>query len=85
MADRNFATAPFLHLVGELGLRAVVRLKDDVPTLLEAAQRRYAVAPPTGTFAVDRDHIEVWDAGDFDPWETLHWETPPAVQLAESR
>lgn len=75
VADGKFATAPFLHLVGELGLRAVVRLKDNVPTLLEAAQRRYAVQPPTDTFAAQRDHVEIWDAGDFDPWETLHWET----------
>ena len=59
VADGKFATAPFLHTVGELGLRAVIRLKDNLPALLEAAQQRYAGQLPTETFAEERDHVEV--------------------------
>ena len=32
-------------------------------------------SPPIDTFQRGEDRIEVWDAGDFDPWETLDWRT----------
>jgi len=31
VVDGEFATAPFLHTVGDLGLWVVVRLKDNLP------------------------------------------------------
>ena len=37
VVDGEFATAPFLHTAGELGLRVVARLKDNLPELLAAA------------------------------------------------
>lgn len=75
VADGAFATAPFLHVAGDLGLRVVARLKDNLPTLLAAAQARFADQPPTLTWEADGERVELWDADDFDPWETLRWAT----------
>jgi hypothetical protein len=75
VVDGEFATAPFLHTAGELGLRVVARLKDNLPELLAAAQKRFPAGPPTTVFQYGADRVEVWDAEDFDPWETLDWQT----------
>jgi hypothetical protein len=75
VVDGEFATAPFLHTVGELGLRVVARLKGNLPELSAAVQARFGHRPPTATFRVGRDRVEVWDADDFDPWDTLRWAT----------
>jgi hypothetical protein len=75
VVDGKFATAPFLHTAGELGLRVVARLKDNLPELLAAAQQRFPCRPPTTVFQQGADRVELWDAEDFDPWRTLHWET----------
>lgn len=79
VVDAEFAKAPFLHAANELGLRVVVRLKDNHPELLEAVQRQYAGQLPTATFEEGSDRIEVWDGDHFDPWETLRWETVRVV------
>lgn len=75
VADGEFATAPFLHAVGALGLRVVVRLKENVPSVYAAARQRYAGTPPTGRFTERGDQVEVWDAADFAPWPGLRWAT----------
>jgi hypothetical protein len=75
VVDGGFATAPFLHTAAELGLRVVARLKDNLPELFTAAQRRFPAGPPTTVFQHGADRVEMWDGEDFDPWETLHWET----------
>ena len=75
VADGLYAGAPFIHMAGRLGLRVVIRLKANLPELLQAAQARFADRAPSSIFECDRDRIEVWDADDFDPWETLRWET----------
>ena len=75
VVDGEFATAPFLHTAGELGLRVVARLKDNLPELLAAAQKRFPAGPPATVFQYGADRVEVWDAEDFDPWETLDWQT----------
>ena len=75
VADGEYATAPFLHRVGDLGLHVVARLKANLPELYRAAQRRFASQPPAISFDDGPDRVEVWDADDFDPWETLRWET----------
>jgi hypothetical protein len=75
VADGEFATAPFLHVAGDLGLRVVARLKDNLPTLLAAAAARFTTQPPTLTFEERGERIELWDAADFDPWERLRWTT----------
>jgi len=74
VVDSKFATAPFLHVAGELGLHVVARVKDNLPQLLAAAQERYVIQHPTATFRDGRDEIEVWDADDFEPWSGLRWQ-----------
>lgn len=75
VVDGEFATAPFLHTAGEVGLHVVARLKENLPELLAAAQDRFIGQMPQATFAEGTDRVEVWDADDFDPWETLQWKT----------
>jgi hypothetical protein len=75
VVDGEFATAPFLHAVGDLHLRVVARLKGNLPELYQAAQQRFFAQPPKSRFWEGEDWVEVWDADDFDPWDTLRWET----------
>lgn len=75
VVDGEFATAPFLHAVGDLHLRVVARLKGNLPELYQAAQQRFFAQPPKTRFWEGQDWVEVWDADDFDPWDTLRWET----------
>ena len=75
VVDGEYATAPFLHAAGKLGLPVVARLKANLPELLAAAQKRFRSQPPKLTFRHGSDYVELWDAGDFDPWENLRWET----------
>jgi hypothetical protein len=73
VVDSKFATASFLQTAGELGLRVVARLKDNLPQLFAAAQERYAAQMPTARFQDGRDEIDVWDAEDFTPWRGVRW------------
>jgi Transposase DDE domain len=75
VVDGEFATAPFLHAAGDLGLPVVARLKANLPELLAAAQKRFAGQAPKLTFRHSADRVELWDAEDFDPWESLRWKT----------
>jgi hypothetical protein len=75
VVDGEFATAPFLHAAGALGLPVVARLKANLPELWAAARKRFADQPTKLTFRHGPDRIELWDAEDFDPWEGLRWET----------
>ena len=80
VADGDFATAPFLHEVGDVGLSVVARLKNNLPDLFAAAQKRFLRQPPHQVFRQGKDRVEIWDADDFDPWETLRWETVRVVR-----
>jgi hypothetical protein len=82
VVDGEFATAPFLHRAGDLGLPVVARLKGNLPELYATAQGRFVGQAPTATFAVGRDWVEVWEADDFDPWQTLRW---PMVRVLRYR
>lgn len=73
VADSEYATAPFLHAAGEAGLRVVVRLKANLPELWEEARTRFLGAPPTWSGEIAGERVDLWDAADFDPWETLRW------------
>lgn len=75
VGDGEFATAPFLHTADALGLPVVARLKGNLPELLAAAQKRFRSQPPKLSFRYRQDRVEMWDADDFDPWETLRWST----------
>jgi hypothetical protein len=85
VVDGEFATAPFLHGAGTLGLRVVARLKGNLPELYAAAQARFTAQPPTGVFLVGRDRVEMWDAEDFDPWETLRWATVRVLRYRQHK
>jgi hypothetical protein len=75
VVDGEFATAPFLHLAGDHGLWVIARLKDNLPLLSAAARQRFEGQPPHLTCTVHGERIELWDADDFDPWDTLRWPT----------
>ena len=75
VVDGEFATAPFLHTAGKLGLPVVARLRANLPELWAAAQKRFRSQPPKLTFRHGADRVALWDAEDFDPWENLRWET----------
>jgi len=73
VVDGEFATAPFLHTTEELHLKVVARLKDNLPELRAAAQKRFDSQPPTLCFQEGQDQVQLWDAADFDPWGSLRW------------
>jgi hypothetical protein len=76
VADGDYARAPFLHDAGDLGLHAVVRLKDNnLPELFRPAEPRFRSQLPHLSFRDGSDRVEVWEADDFDPWNALRWET----------
>jgi hypothetical protein len=74
VVDGKFATAS-LHTASDLGLSVVARLKDNLPELFHTAQKRFPCGPATAVFPYGQDRVEIWEADDFDPWDTLHWET----------
>jgi hypothetical protein len=82
VADGAFATAPFLHLASQLGLRVVARLKGNLPELSQAAGRLFDGQPPNSVFQYGDDRVELWDADDFPPWSTLRW---PQVRVLRYR
>lgn len=85
VADGEFATAPFLHVAGDLGLRVVARLKDNLPTLLAAAVARFTPQPPHRIVEDGGERIELWDADDFDPWATLRWPTVRVLRYRQHK
>jgi len=85
VVDGEFATAPFLHAAGDLGLRTIARLKGNLPELSSAAERRFASRPPDRRFRYESDRVEIWDADDFDPWTELRWETVRVVYYRQHK
>ena len=85
VVDGGFATAPFLHAAGDLGMRVVARLKGNLPQLFAAAQARFADQRPQHTLEEQGDRIELWDADDFDPWETLRWPTVRVLRYRQHK
>ena len=83
VADGEFARAPFLHDANDLGLYVVVRLKNNLPELFAAAQKRFVRQPPHHVFRHGKDRVEIWDADDFDPWQTLRWETVRVIRYRQ--
>ena len=85
VVDGEFATAPFLHVAGEVGVRVVARLKANLPELFTAAQARFTGQPPTVTWQERGERIELWDAADFDPWTTLRWPTVRVLRYRQHK
>lgn len=85
VGDGEYATAPFLHTVTDLGLHVVARLKNNLPELYAAAQKRFGSMPPTASLNIDTDYIELWDADDFDPWDNLRWETVRVLRYRQHK
>ena len=85
VADGKFATAPFLHTADAAGIPVLARLKDNLPELSAAVQARFGSRPPMATFTLDEDWMEVWDADDFDPWETLNWPTVRVLRYRQHK
>ncbi len=85
VADGEFATAPFLHGAEELGLPVVARLKENLPTLLAAATARFTAQAASLTCEEGGERVELWDADDFDPWETLRWTTVRVLRYRQHK
>jgi hypothetical protein len=85
VVDGNYAKAPFLHTASELGLWTLVRLKGNLPELSAAAEKRFGGQPPDHVHTVGRDRVEIWDADDFDPWETLNWSTVRVLRYRQHK
>jgi hypothetical protein len=82
VVDGGFATAPFLHTADSDGVPVVARLKENLPTLLAAARKRFEARRPQQEFMDNKDHVAIWDAENFEPWETLNW---PHVRVLRYR
>ena len=67
--------APFLHAAGEVGLPVVARLKNNLPELCQAVEKRFGSCKPARVYPDGQDRLEIGDADDFDPWETLRGDT----------
>ena len=83
VVDGEFATAPFLHAAGEAGWPVVARLKENLPELSRAAKWRFHSRPSDLVFRDSPDRVELWDADDFDPWESLEWETVRVIRYRQ--
>ena len=75
VVDGEFARAPFLHVVA--------RRKGNLPERFAAAQKRFRGQPPRQVFGHGRDRVEVWEEDDFDPWDTLRWETVRGIRYRQ--
>ena len=82
VGDGEYATAPFLHTTEAVKLPVVARVKDNLPLLAAAVRTRFDGQPPQAVFQEGDDRVEVWDADDFAPWETLDW---PTVRMLRYR
>ena len=85
VGDGAYAGAPFLHAANRLGLRVVVRLKENLPLLLQAVQRRFQQQAPTHVYRDGQNRVEIWDADDFDPWESLQWKTVRVIRYRQHK
>jgi hypothetical protein len=85
VADGEYATAPFLHAVGQLGLNVVARLKGNLHDLFQAARERFEKQKPHRVFHHAMDRVEIWDADDFDPWKTLSWPTVRVLRYRQRK
>lgn len=63
----------------------VARVKDNLPQLAAAMRARFDGQPPHAVFQEGNDRVEIWDAEDFAPWETLHWPTVRVLRYRQHK
>ena len=63
----------------------MARLKENLPELSKAADQRFRSQPPNLEFLDGDDRVEMWDADDFDPWESLQWETVRVIRYRQHK
>ena len=85
VVDSAYASAPFLHAAARVGLHVVARLKSNLPELSRAVEKRFRSQPPTRVLHEHSPRIEIWDADDFDPWETLQWSTVRVIRYRQHK
>jgi hypothetical protein len=85
VGDGAYATAPFLHTTEDVGLPVVARLKENLPLLAADVRARFDGSPPHAVFQEGDDRVEVWDADDFPPWETLDWPTVRVLRYSQHK
>jgi len=85
VGDGAYATAPFLHVCGEVCLPVVARLKDNLPSLVAAVRARFDDQPAHAVFQEGKDLIEVWDYDHFDSWEALDWPEVRALRYRQHK
>jgi len=85
VVDGEYAGAPFLHLVNRWGLRVVARLKNNLPQLHGAVQQRFPQPAPTQVYQDGQDRVEIGDADDFDPGDTLQWKTVRVLRYRQHK
>jgi len=57
----------------------------NLPELSKAARRRFSSKPPDRSFRDGLDRVEIWDADNFDPWETIRWKTVRVIGLPQHK
>lgn len=82
VADAKYAAAPFLNKVAELGLRAIVRLKENLPDLHGRATVRFNSRLRDEVIDYDGVEVEIWDDETLLPWDGLGW---PFVRVLRYR
>jgi len=58
-------------------------LKNNLPEWCAAAQKRFRHQPPQQVFRHGRDGVEIRDADDLDPWDTLRGETVRVIRYRQ--
>ena len=59
--------------------------QENLPELLQIAKRRFSQKLPSLSFRSGKDHIKIWDAEDFDPWESLRWSTVRVIYYRQHK
>ena len=85
MVDGAYATATFLHNATRAGIPVLARLKDNLSELCQLVERRFAGSRPTRIYRDGKDRVEIWDAHDFAPWETLAWDRVRVVHYGQHK
>ena len=85
VVDAGFATHPFRRVCDKPALPVVARLKENLPELSAAVEKRFSGRRPHRVLKDGKTHIEIWDADDFDPWETLPWETVHVIRYRQHK